>query len=43
MPRQPKVAHLVETFPTLTETFILNEIRGLEKLGMDSASLHCPP
>jgi len=31
----PRVAYLLKTFPRLSETFILNEILGLEKLGMD--------
>jgi glycosyltransferase involved in cell wall biosynthesis len=30
-----RVAYLLKTFPRLSETFILNEILGLEKLGMD--------
>ena len=35
MPQQPKIAYIVKTFPKLSETFILNEILGLEKLGME--------
>lgn len=31
----PRVAYLLKTYPRLSETFILNEILGLEKLGMD--------
>jgi hypothetical protein len=31
----PRVAYLLKTFPRLSETFILNEILGLEKLGMN--------
>lgn len=31
----PRVAYLLKTFPRLSETFILNEVLGLEKLGMD--------
>ena len=34
MPRQPKVAYVVKTFPSLSETFILNEILGVEALGL---------
>jgi glycosyltransferase involved in cell wall biosynthesis len=30
-----KTAYLLKTFPKLSETFILNEILGLEKLGME--------
>ena len=30
----PKVAYLLKTYPRLSETFILNEILGLEDLGM---------
>ena len=33
----PKIAYLVKSFPRLSETFILNEILGIEKLG---AQLH---
>ncbi len=33
----PKIAYLVKTFPRLSETFILNEVLGLEKLGMELA------
>lgn len=31
---QPRLAYLLKTFPRLSETFILNEILGLERLGM---------
>ena len=31
---QRKVAYLLKTFPRLSETFVLNEILGLESLGM---------
>ena len=31
----PKIAYLLKTFPRLSETFILNEVLGLEKLGKD--------
>jgi glycosyltransferase involved in cell wall biosynthesis len=31
----PRVAYLLKTFPRLSETFILNEVLGLEKLGMN--------
>lgn len=43
-PQKPKVAYLLKTFPRLSETFILNEILGLEKLGMqiDIFSLRKP-
>src|SRR6266508_603273 len=34
MPRNGKLAYLLKTYPKLSETFILNEILGLEKLGM---------
>ena len=42
--QKPKVAYLLKTFPRLSETFILNEILGLEKLGMqiDIFSLRKP-
>ena len=30
-----KIAYLVKTYPRLSETFILNEILGLERLGLD--------
>ncbi len=30
-----RIAYLVKTFPRLSETFILNEILGLERLGVD--------
>jgi glycosyltransferase involved in cell wall biosynthesis len=30
-----RIAYLVKTFPRLSETFILNEILGLEKLGVE--------
>lgn len=33
--KSPRIAYLLKTFPRLSETFILNEILGLEKLGMD--------
>jgi len=33
--KSPKIAYLLKTFPRLSETFILNEILGLERLGMD--------
>ncbi len=33
--RSPRIAYLLKTFPRLSETFILNEILGLERLGMD--------
>ena len=33
-PPTPKMAYLVKTFPRLSETFILNEILGLERLGI---------
>jgi glycosyltransferase involved in cell wall biosynthesis len=32
---KPKIAYLVKTYPRLSETFILNEILGLERLGLD--------
>lgn len=32
--KQARIAYLVKTFPRLSETFILNEILGLEKLGL---------
>ena len=32
---RPKIAYLVKTYPRLSETFILNEILGLERLGLD--------
>src|SRR6516225_3622565 len=32
-----RVAYLLKTFPRLSETFILNEILGLEKLGLEIA------
>jgi glycosyltransferase involved in cell wall biosynthesis len=35
MLRQPKIAYIIKTFPMLSETFILNEILGLEKLGIE--------
>ena len=38
MTKQPanrRVAYLLKTFPRLSETFILNEILGLERLGID--------
>jgi glycosyltransferase involved in cell wall biosynthesis len=35
MQRKPKIAYLLKTYPKLSETFILNEILGLEKLGID--------
>ncbi len=31
---RPKIAYLLKTFPRLSETFILNEILGLEALGL---------
>ncbi len=34
-PAKRRVAYLLKTFPRLSETFILNEILGLERLGMD--------
>ncbi len=37
MPEMPKIAYLLKTYPRLSETFILNEILGLEELG---ARLH---
>jgi glycosyltransferase involved in cell wall biosynthesis len=42
MLRQPKIAYIIKTFPTLSETFILNEILGLEKLGTEICSLRTP-
>ncbi len=33
--KQLKVAYLVKTYPRLSETFILNEILGLERLGLE--------
>lgn len=33
----PRVAYLLKTYPRLSETFILNEILGLEELGMPIA------
>lgn len=33
--KTPRIAYLLKTFPRLSETFILNEILGLERLGMD--------
>jgi glycosyltransferase involved in cell wall biosynthesis len=35
MSRKPRIAYLLKTYPKLSETFILNEILGLEKLGID--------
>ncbi len=32
---KPKIAYLLKTYPKLSETFILNEILGLEKLGLE--------
>jgi glycosyltransferase involved in cell wall biosynthesis len=32
---RPRIAYLVKTFPRLSETFILNEILGVEKLGLE--------
>ena len=32
---KPKIAYLLKTYPKLSETFILNEILGLEKLGWE--------
>jgi glycosyltransferase involved in cell wall biosynthesis len=32
---RPRIAYLLKTFPRLSETFILNEILGLENLGME--------
>ena len=34
-PANRRVAYLLKTFPRLSETFILNEILGLERLGLD--------
>ena len=34
-PRRGTIGILLKRFPRLSETFILNEIRGLERLGMD--------
>lgn len=34
-PANRRVAYLLKTFPRLSETFILNEILGLERLGID--------
>src|SRR5260370_31817511 len=40
-----RVAYLVKTFPRLSETFILNEILGVEELGLELEifSLRKPP
>lgn len=35
MSKGPRIAYLVKTFPRLSETFILNEILGVEKLGLE--------
>src|SRR5260370_40486737 len=33
--KRMRVAYLVKTFPRLSETFILNEILGVEELGLE--------
>ena len=35
MSERLRVAYLVKTFPRLSETFILNEILGVEELGLE--------